>query len=177
MKGLSLIKFVVGFCLGCLLLFMPLSQFQPDGLDSMRSLAVQLDGRKKPLDTVAKETVAKIHGSTHYQRADGQKEDYLSTYLAMWFNTRNWNEEPFVLVSYRPLKEAAGLDLERKQFTFQELMTNEGLTEIVRQAHQKELNDVDLSRNEREALTIEARLNLLYQSVGDNQLQIGRAHV
>jgi hypothetical protein len=57
----------------------------------------------------------------------------------MWFNTRNWNEEPFVLVSYRPLKEATGLDLERKQFSFQELMTN-GPT-IVRQAHQKQLSD------------------------------------
>ncbi|MDA0268236.1 MAG: cytochrome c biogenesis protein CcsA [Cyanobacteria bacterium] len=172
MKGLSLIKFVIGFCLGCLLLLMPLSQFQPDSLESMRTLAVQLDGRKKPLDTVAKETVAKIHGSTRYERADGSKEDYLSTYLAMWFNTRNWNEEPFVLVSYRPLKEATGLDLERKQFTFQELMTNGPLTEIVRQAHQNQLSDRDLSRDQREALTIEDRLNLLYQSVGDNTLPI-----
>jgi hypothetical protein len=71
---MKLITFVVGFCLGCLLLFMPLSQFQPDGLESMRTLAVQLDGRKKPLDTVAKETVAKIHGSISYQQADGVKD-------------------------------------------------------------------------------------------------------
>ena len=31
-------------------------------LDSLETLAVQLDGRKKPLDTVARETVAQIHG-------------------------------------------------------------------------------------------------------------------
>lgn len=172
MKGLSLIKFLIGFCLGCCLLFVPLSQFQPDGLASLRSLAVQLDGRKKPLDTVAQETVAKIHGSTTYHPIDGVTEDALSTYLAMWFNTRNWNQEPFVFVSYRPLKVAAGLDLARKHFTFQELMTNEGLTAIVRQAHQKERNDADLSRNERAALTVEDRLNLLYASVGDNNLPI-----
>ncbi|MEL6383078.1 MAG: cytochrome c biogenesis protein CcsA [Cyanobacteria bacterium J06626_18] len=172
MKPLPILKFLIGFCLGCLLLLLPLSQFQPDSLESLRTLAVQLDGRKKPLDTVAQETVAKIHGSTTYQSAEGAKEDALSTYLAMWFNTRNWNEEPFVLVSYRPLKEAVGLELERKHFTFQELMTNQALTKIVRQAHEKEFHDEDLSRNEREALTIEDRLNLLYQSVGDNSLPV-----
>jgi hypothetical protein len=118
------LKFLIGLLLGCLLLLLPLSQFQPDGLEDLRTLAVQLDGRKKPLDTVAKETVVKIHGATTYQSLEGDTEDYLSTYLALWFNTRNWNEEPFVLVSYRPLKEAVGLDLDRKQFTFQELTTN-----------------------------------------------------
>ncbi|PSN19183.1 cytochrome C biogenesis protein [filamentous cyanobacterium CCP5] len=168
---MPLIKFLIGLCLGCALLLVPFNQFQPDGLDSLRTLAVQLDGRKKPLDTVAKETVAKIHGATTYAH-DGLREDYLSTYLAMWFNTRNWNEEPFVLVSYRPLKEAVGLDLERKRFTFQELMTNGDLVGLARQAHQRQLNDADLSRNQREALTVEDRLNLLYESVGDNGLPI-----
>lgn len=172
MKGISLIKFLIGLCLGGILLLVPFSQFQPDGLESVRSLAVQLDGRKKPLDTVAKETVAKIHGATTYQPVDGELEDYLSTYLALWFNTRNWNEEPFVLVSYRPLKEAVGLDPERKQFTFQELMANRDLGALVKQAHQQELNDADLSRNQREALTIEDRIHLLFGSVGDNSLPI-----
>lgn len=169
---MKLITFFIGLLLGCLLLVFPPSQFQPDSLDSLRSLAVQLDGRKKPLDTVAQETVAKIHGSTTYKRADGSKEDALSTYLAMWFNTRNWNEEPFVLVSYRPLKEVADLDLERKHFTFQELMADRELAAIVGQAHRKEANEESLSRNEREALTIESRLNLLFQTVSDRNLPV-----
>lgn len=172
MKGINIVKFLIGLCLGCALLFIPLSQFQPDGLESVRTLAVQLDGRKKPLDTVAKETVAKISGTTRYTNASGETEDYLSTFLALWFNTRNWNEEPVVLVSYRPLKEEVGLDVERKRFTFQELMANGDLGAIARQAHQKELNDQDLSRNQREALTVEDRINLLYQSVGDQSLPI-----
>lgn len=173
MKGISLIKFLVGLCLGgLLLLVLPLSQFQPDDLDGLRSLAVQLDGRKKPLDTVAQETVAKIYGATTYRPAEGDAEDALTTYLTLWFNTRNWNAEPVVLVSYRPLKEAVGLDLERKRFTFQELTTNTDLVDLIRQAHQQELADQDLSRNQREALTVEDRLNLLYASVGDKSLPI-----
>ncbi|MGB2926155.1 MAG: cytochrome c biogenesis protein CcsA, partial [Limnothrix sp.] len=172
MKATNLIKYFIGLCLGCLLLFLPISQFQPDGLESLRTLTVQLDGRKKPLDTVAKETIAKIHGSTTYQQTDGSDEDYLSTYLELWFNTRNWNEEPFVLVSYRPLKEIAELDLEQKHFSFQELMTNKKLAAVVDLAHEKQFNEQDLNRDEREALTIEERLNLLYTSVGDQSLPI-----
>ncbi len=172
MKAINVIKFLIGLCLGCLLLLCPLSQFQPDSLDSLHTLAVQLDGRKKPLDTVAKETVAQIHGATTYQQADGTTEDYFRTYLEMWFNTRNWNEEQFVLVSYRPLKEAVGLDVEQKYFTFKELMTNRLLAAMVRQAHELELQDQDLSRDQREALTLESRLNTLFASVGNNQLPI-----
>ncbi|MEM6437689.1 MAG: cytochrome c biogenesis protein CcsA [Cyanobacteria bacterium P01_D01_bin.115] len=169
---MKLITFLIGLVLGGLLLIVPLNQSPPDGLASLRSLAVQLDGRKKPLDTVAQETVAKIHGSTTYRSAEGDRADALSTYLTMWFNTRNWNEEPFVLVSYRPLKAAVGLDIDRKQFTFGELMNNSELGALVGQAHEKELNEVELNRNETEALTVESRLNLLYQAVGDNNLPI-----
>ncbi|NJN72304.1 MAG: cytochrome c biogenesis protein CcsA [Limnothrix sp. RL_2_0] len=172
MKATNLIKYFIGLCLGCMLLFLPISQFQPDGLESLRTLTVQLDGRKKPLDTVAKETVAKIHGSITYQQTDGSTEDYLSTYLELWFNTRNWNEEPFVLVSYRPLKEIAELNLEQKHFSFRELMTNKKLAAVVDLAHEKQFNEQDLNRDEREALTIEERLNLLYTSVGDQSLPI-----
>ncbi|AFY39168.1 cytochrome c assembly protein [[Leptolyngbya] sp. PCC 7376] len=172
MKAPNVIKFIIGLCLGCVLLFFPFTQFQPDGLESLRTLTVQLDGRKKPLDTVAKETVAKIHGATSYQTVNGEKEDYLSTYLEMWFNTRNWNEEPFVLVSYRPLKELTELELEQKHFSFQELMTNKKLAAVVDLAHEKQFNEQDLNRDEREALTIEDRLNLLYSSVGDQGLPI-----
>ncbi|MBP0000743.1 MAG: cytochrome c biogenesis protein CcsA [Cyanobacteria bacterium SID2] len=169
---MNVLKFLIGLCLGCILIAMPLSQFQPDSLDSLRTLAVQLDGRKKPLDTVARETVAKIYGSTTYTSAEGNTEDALSTYLSLWFNTRNWNEEPIVLVSYRPLKEAVGLDLDRKHFTFQEVMANAKLGTLVRQARDAQLNDETLSRDRREALTIEDRLTLLFNSVGNTHLPI-----
>ena len=169
---MALIKFLTGLCLGLILLITPLSQFQPDNLDSLRTLAVQLDGRKKPLDTVAQETVTKIYGAATYTSADGDTEDYFNTYLSLWFNTRNWNQEPVVLVSYRPLKQAVGLDLDRKRFTFQELMANGELGNIVQQAHKNQLNDIPLSRNQREALTIEDRLTLLFDAVGNTHLPI-----
>ncbi|MEO1683757.1 MAG: cytochrome C biogenesis protein, partial [Cyanobacteria bacterium J06631_12] len=143
---------------------MPFSQFQPSSLNSIETLVVQQGGRKKPLDTVAKETVAKIHGQATYKH-DGVVEDSMTTFMSLWLNNRNWNEEPFVLFSYRPLKEKVGLDPDQKYFTFQTLMTNQALGQVVRTAHQKELESVDLSRDEREALTLEDRLSLMLGSV------------
>jgi len=172
MKGINLLKFCLALGLGLLICLVPLSPTQSDDLGALRTLAVQLDGRKKPLDTVAKETVTQIHGSTHYQPRSGESEDYLSTYLALWFNSRDWNQEPFVLVSYRPLKTAVGLDLERKHFSFQELMANQALGRLVRQAHAADLNGNDLSRNQRQALTVEDRLNRLYSCVGNESLPL-----
>lgn len=165
-------KFLLGLCLGLLVLLLPLSQFQPDDLSDLRTLAVQLDGRKKPLDTVAQETVTQIHGSTTYVSPDGAPQDALSTYMQLWFNTRNWNQEPFILVSYRPLKQAVGLDLERKHFSFQELVANGDLGALVQQARQQERDSAELSRNQREALTVEDRVSRLYGSVGDGGLPL-----
>ncbi|MEO1523201.1 MAG: cytochrome c biogenesis protein CcsA [Cyanobacteria bacterium J06633_2] len=165
-------KFLVGLLLGALILILPLSQFQPDPLDSLKTLTVQLDGRKKPLDTVALETVEKLHGSARYKQADGETLNYLQTYLSMEANDRDWNQEPFILFSYPPLKEDVGIDPERKYFTFRELLTSESLARVINVAHRKQADDQDLTRNEREALTIEDRVTLLYRTVGTSSLPI-----
>lgn len=168
---MKIIKFIIGLILGILVLIVPLTQFQTAPIEPLQELAVQLDGRKKPLDTVAKETVAQIHGKTSYQSADGAKINYLQTYLSLWFNNRDWNQEPFVLFSYRPLKEQLGLDGDRKYFSFSELLESE-LGAVILQAREKQEDDVTLSRDEREALTVENRLALMVATVGDKQLPL-----
>ncbi|MEL6139062.1 MAG: cytochrome c biogenesis protein CcsA [Cyanobacteria bacterium J06628_6] len=168
---MKILKFAIGLCLGLVLIVMPLSQFQSSNLDALETLVVQQGGRKKPLDTVAQETVAKIHGATTYQH-DGVRESSMETFLSLWLNNRNWNEEPFVLVSYRPLKERVGLAVDQKYFSFQTLMRNGALGEVVRSAHEKQLNDEDLTRDEREALTLEDRLTLMLGMVSDDAIAI-----
>ncbi|MBE9029787.1 cytochrome c biogenesis protein CcsA [filamentous cyanobacterium LEGE 11480] len=169
---MKLLKFLIGLCLGALMIVLPVSQFQTSPLEPLQTLAVQLDGRKKPLDTVALETVSKIHGSASYKQADGSKLDYLKTYLSLSFNDRDWNQEPFILFTYRPLKERAGLDAEQKYFSFQTLLKSQGLADVVATAHDKQVNDQDLSRDEREALTIEERVEAMLQTVGQDDLPI-----
>ena len=166
---MKLLKFLIGFCLGLLILILPLSQWQVSDLEPLQTLAVQLDGRKKPLDTVAGEQVTQIHGSTHYRQENGEVEDYFPTYLSLWFNQGDWNQEPFILFSYRPLKEQVGLDPERKYFSFQELISSD-LPRIFNSAKQKESQGLDLTRDEREALTVADRMTLMVNIVGNDNL-------
>lgn len=168
---MKIVKFIIGLVLATVILLVPLSQFQTSPIAPLQDLAVQLDGRKKPLDTVARETVALIHGRTSYQAANGEKLDYLDTYLSMWLNNRNWNEEPLVLFSYRPLKEQVKLDPERKYFSFSELIRSD-LASLIQNVHQKQAAGIDLDRDEREALTVEDRLALVVETVGNDRLPL-----
>ena len=167
----QIVKFIIGFVLGVSLLFVPLNQWQTSPIKSLQELAVQLDGRKKPLDTVARETVAQIHGKTSYTAADGEKLNYLDTYLSLWFNNRDWNQEKFILFNYRPLKEQLGLERDRKYFSFAELMQSD-LGSVIMSIREKQAEGIDLNREEREALTIEDRLALTIATVGDSQLPL-----
>ena len=167
---MKIIKFTIGLILGIVILLVPFNQYQT-ALEPLQELAVQLDGRKKPLDTVARETVAQIHGRTSYTAANGEELGYLPTYLSLWFNNRDWNIEPFILFSYRPLKEQIGLDPDRKYFSFSKLIKSD-LGAVILAAREKQAQKIALSRDEREALTIEDRLALTIATVGNSQLPL-----
>lgn len=164
------LKFLWGLCLACALMVTPLSQWQPTP-SAVDTFAVQLDGRKKPLDTVARETVTTLHGSGRYQLTSGDVLDASQTYWSLWLNSRDWNDEPFILVNYRPLKTQLGLPLKQKHFSFSTLV-NSDLGLILQKAHTKQLQEQPLTRDEREALTLEDRLNLMVDTVGNPTLPL-----
>jgi len=167
----NIVNIIIGLVLGVLVLVIPINQFQTSPIEPLQNLAVQLDGRKKPLDTVARETVVQIHGKTSYRATDGQKLDYLDIYLSLWFNDRDWNQEEFILFNYRPLKEQLGLNPDQKYFSFAQLMQSD-LGQVIMATREKQAKDLDLNRNDREALTIEDRLALTIATVGDSQLPL-----
>ncbi|MGD1921689.1 MAG: cytochrome c biogenesis protein [Pleurocapsa sp.] len=168
---MKIAKFIIGVILAIAIVIVPLSLFSTSALEPLQNIAVQLDGRKKPLDTVARETVAQIHGKTRYTTSNGIKLDYLDIYLSLWFNDRDWNQEKFILFTYRPLKQQLELDPDRKYFSFAELMQSD-LGSVILAAREKQANDIDLSRDDREAFTIEDRVALTIATVGNSQLPL-----
>ncbi|MDJ1182614.1 cytochrome c biogenesis protein [Roseofilum casamattae] len=170
-------KFFISLILGLLLCFFPtwkgmLNAPTPEtSLDALKPLAIQLDGRKKPLDTVARETVTQLHGSLTYQPLSGDKLDYLQIYTSLLFNNRDWNEEPFILFSYRPLKTELGLNPEQKYFSFAELVSSTLSSQIL-EAREAQAQELDLTRSQRESLTLEDRLALILETVGSSSLPI-----
>ena len=88
-----------------------------DDLDftALRFLAVQKDGRKKPLDTVALETVEKLTGRKTFLDPDsGRQMEPMDVLLSMWLQTRDWSQMPVILVNYKPLREGLGLPVDQK---------------------------------------------------------------
>ena len=165
------LKFILGLVLGIIIFVLPFNQFGRSPLESVQNIPVQLSGRKKPLDTVAKETVIQIHGRGNYQASNGDRLDYLATYLSLWSNNRDWNQEPFILFNYRPLKTQVGLNPKQKYFTFAELMQS-SLGSVILAAKDKQAAKLDLTRDDREALAIEERLGLTVDTVGSDRLPL-----
>src|SRR5437870_12181525 len=82
------------------------------GLDFKQwgSLAIQDGGRRKPIDTFAREALIKITGRSTYTTPGGktwQPNDFL---LSALLETRDWKQEPMILVSLGQLIEQLGLD-------------------------------------------------------------------
>ena len=147
-----------------------------DDLDftALRFLAVQKDGRKKPLDTVALETVEKLTGKKTFLDPDsGRQMEPMDVLMSMWFGTREWSKVPIILVNYKPLRDKLGLQAEQKYFTYTQLATDR-FREIMGRINQKESGKqkVDLTHEEREAQMVEDRLPLLDDAVGAQSLAV-----
>jgi cytochrome c-type biogenesis protein CcsB len=147
-----------------------------DDLDftALRFLAVQKDGRKKPLDTVALETVAKLTGKRTFPDPEsGRRMEPMDVLMSMWFQTRDWSKVPVILVNFKPLREKLGLAVDQKYFTYDQLATDQ-FREMLKRIDQKESGKqkVDLTHEEREAQIVGERLQVLDSAVGAQSLAV-----
>ena len=157
-----------------LLLFAGTLSVRADDLDftALRCLTVFKDVRKKPLDTVALETVRKLTGrSTWTDPATGQKLAAMDVLLSMWLETREWSDAPVILATYEPLKKQLGLALDQKFFTYKQIATPK-FEEILQQIQTKERRNVELNRDDREARQLMQRLDTLGDVVGAETLLV-----
>src|SRR5712664_2957310 len=97
-------------------------------------LAIQDGGRRKPIDTFARETLIRITGRSTYTDKAGRKWQPNDFILSASLETHDWRNEPMVLISLGKLKEQLGLDKTQRRFSFEQLvalpelqrLTNEG---------------------------------------------------
>ncbi|MBM3892756.1 MAG: hypothetical protein FJ388_26865, partial [Verrucomicrobia bacterium] len=84
-------------------------------------LAIQEGGRKKPLDTFARETVQRITG-----KADFNGQDPIATVLSVAFagDDKAWAGAKMVRIVFKPLKQRLGLPEQDNYFSYQELAAN-----------------------------------------------------
>jgi cytochrome c-type biogenesis protein CcsB len=124
-------------------------------------LAIQDGGRRKPVDTFARETLIRITGRSTYTDKAGRQWEPNDFVLSAMLETHDWKNEPMVLISLGELKERLGLEKTERRFSFAQLVNLSGLQQIANAAHAKKRAEKPLDRVEQEALSVSDRLALL----------------
>jgi ABC-type transport system involved in cytochrome c biogenesis permease subunit len=122
-------------------------------------LAIQDGGRRKPIDTFARETLIKITGRSTYTSGarTWQATDFV---LSMLLDTHDWKSEPMILVSLGDLRQRLGLPEEQRRFSFTQLTALPELNALADQAHALRKAEKPLSRLQSEVMSVTERLAL-----------------
>ena len=136
--------------------------------DSVRSWAIQDRGRVKPYDTFARESVVYITGKNQWKGLSASEV----TFGWLISLDKEWQDEEFIRIDYKPLKEALGLEVKRQYFRPSEIDSLTGLDKILREASQKESRKERLSTLEKKAIELQNKKSLLESIVGGSALII-----
>jgi cytochrome c-type biogenesis protein CcsB len=123
-------------------------------------LAIQDGGRRKPVDTFAKETLTRITGRSTYTDKTGRNWFATDFVLSALLETRDWRNEPMVLVSFGKLKEQLGLDRTQRRFSFAQLTALPELNRLAGEAHALRKTEKPLDRLQQEVMSVSERLSL-----------------
>jgi hypothetical protein len=124
-------------------------------------LAVQDGGRRKPVDTFARESLIRISGRSAYTDKAGRTWRPEEFVLSALLESHDWQAEPMILVSLGKLKEQLGLSVTQRRFTFTELNGRPELNRLISEAHGLRAAEKPLDRLQSEALAVGDRLGLL----------------
>src|SRR5207302_563388 len=100
-------------------------------------LAIQDNGRRKPIDTFARQTLIQLTGRSTYTDKAGRHWTPNDFLLSTVLETRDWKEEPMVLVSFGKLKEELGLEKTQRRFSFAQLSGAAALPQIANEARER----------------------------------------
>jgi cytochrome c-type biogenesis protein CcsB len=123
-------------------------------------LAIQDGGRRKPLDTFAKETLIRITGRSTYTDKAGRKWTPNDFVLSALLETHDWKNEPMVLISIGSLIEQLGLDKAQRRFAFAQLTALPELNRLANEAHARRKAEKPLDRLQQEVMSVTERLAL-----------------
>src|SRR6266403_6385001 len=135
-------------------------------------LAIQDAGRRKPIDTFARGTLIRITGRSTYTDKAGRKWQPNDFVLSALLDTRDWKNEPMVLISLGQLIEQLGLDKTQRRFPFAQLTVSAELQRIASEARALKRAEKPLDRVQQEALSVTDRLALLGNVMNGNALLI-----
>jgi ABC-type transport system involved in cytochrome c biogenesis permease subunit len=123
-------------------------------------LAIQDGGRRKPIDTFAREMLIKTTGRSSYTDQRGKKWQANDFILSMLLDTHDWKSEPMILISLGQLTEKLGLDKTQRRFSFTQLTSLPELNVLAGEAHALRKAEKPLDRLQSEVMSVSERLAL-----------------
>ncbi|MDP3981823.1 MAG: hypothetical protein Q8Q33_10470, partial [Chlamydiota bacterium] len=152
------------------LLLLPVSlAFSDQSFDmtQLQKIAVQHEGRIKPLQTYASESMKILTGR---ERFEGK--DPIENLLHILF-TQDWAQShPLIRINYRPLLKDVGLDVEQKYYSYLELTTNQKLMQLMEETVQKNQNQKQVSPYDRKVLAVYQQVSFLHSLVSGEVLAL-----
>src|SRR5262245_20353311 len=140
-------------------------------------LAIQESGRRKPVDTFAREALIRITGRSTYTDKTGRKWQPNDFVLSALTVTHDWKNEPMVLISSGQLVEQLGLNKAQRRFSFAQLAGSAELQRVATEAQALKRAEKPLTRVQQEALSVSDRLTLLAHVMDGSALLIVPAPV
>ncbi len=135
-------------------------------------VAIQDGGRRKPVDTFAKETLIRMTGRSTYTDKTGRKWRPNDLVLSALLETHDWKNEPMLLISSGQLKEQLGLDKTERRFSFAHLAGSAELQRLANEAQALKRAEKPLNRVQQEALGVSDRLTLFARLMDGSALLI-----
>jgi cytochrome c-type biogenesis protein CcsB len=135
-------------------------------LDALRDLPILNNGRYKPLDTFAGETMKTITGRWRFN-----KNDHVAMLVSL-LAFPEWTHETMIRIDYLPAKIELDLDQSRNHYSFNELAGNAGLQQAFERIGEKQRRNIKLDRLESELGSIFHQLSLFQEVMNGNELTI-----
>jgi cytochrome c-type biogenesis protein CcsB len=136
------------------------------------TLAIQDGGRRKPIDTFARESLIRISGRASYRDKAGRAWDASDFVLSALLETHDWQSEPMILVSLGKLKERLGLPVTQRRFSHAQLTAVPELNRLITEAHALRAAEKPLDRVQNEAMAVGERLGLLAHIIDGSAILI-----
>ncbi|MBI4597102.1 MAG: cytochrome c biogenesis protein CcsA [Candidatus Omnitrophica bacterium] len=121
-------------------------------LNALRRIAVQHNGRVKPLDSFARETLQQITGNPRFQQ-----QDPVETILLMMADSEPWQAKALVSVPFGPLREPLGMDRHAKAISYNDLVASRKLMRMLPAISQKQQRSEKLTIQEEETMDVFGR--------------------
>ncbi|MBI4353755.1 MAG: cytochrome c biogenesis protein CcsA [Candidatus Omnitrophica bacterium] len=171
-QGLRGVRWVAGaFALWCLLPRPLHAGEEPvrvptEAVRTIRQMAIQHNGRHKPFESFARETVKFITGS---DRIEG--EEPVVSVLSIIATPEAWQPRPLIAVPFRPLREAIGLSAKTTHVSYEELVTTKRLMKMLPAIVAKQQQDEKLTMLEQETMDLFERF-VAFSALVEHRLEL-----